>query len=53
MEGDEIQKHQWAATEQLQGCKYSLETVNNTVITTCGARWVLGLSGGHFVKYDV
>ena len=26
-------------------------TVNNVVITICGARWVLGLSGGSLCKY--
>ena len=34
--------------------KYSIEnTVNNSMITMCGARWALEISGEHFMKYVI
>ena len=46
--GDEIKKYRLVLRKQSQGCKYSTgNIVNNIVITTYGARWVLEISGEH------
>ena len=40
--GEGIKKYKLVVTEQSWGVKYSIGSiVSNTVITMCGARWVL------------
>ena len=45
-------KYKLAVTKQSQGCEVQHRNiVDNIVVTRCGARWVLEISGEHFVKH--
>ena len=52
--GEGIKKYRLAVTDGHRDVKYSVgNIVGNTVIPMYGARWVLEILGGHFVKYII
>ena len=52
--GEEIEKYKLEVTSSHRDVKHGIpDRVSNIVITMYGARWVLDLSGKHFVKYTI